>query len=361
MQKEEAAQTSLTEAEKAEKKRAKKARQRSARAQAAAQQAPCPAQESGTENAEQSAGKQKGGGDVKAASAAVEPIEKPSGKQVKPAEQTASRLMRTEAPGSEPAKLSSQASAEAERPKGPIEGKRKGRSRKQTCPGAAPQPSPLSAPADKAEASALPGSDSVQAGLEVAQQADPCVHGNKSITLMAASPEAFSGEAPQESGHTDRALPRYGPLAAHAGQERCIGRTAGRALAGGPGWQAQAGCAAGRHVSRSAQGTQAARSGWPSRLPTARRRCPLSRPSSSMGLLQSQAPPQSGSSSSLDWRLCKPGSTAAQPQAVAAPPVHQPSPLRCPPVQQNEQPAARIGSSIQESVSISTHLQTMHV
>lgn len=168
-------EVNLTEAEMAEKKKAKKARQRSAWAQAAAQQVPSPAREPDTKRTEPSAGKHEERGDVEAAPTALEPIEPSSENPVGPTEQTASPRIQTEAPAGEPAKLPSRAPAEAERPVRPGEGKSKGRSIRQTYSGDAPELSPSLAPADKAEASALPASDSACVRAEETQQAVPGV------------------------------------------------------------------------------------------------------------------------------------------------------------------------------------------
>ena len=350
-QTEEKPQDSLTEAEKAEKKRAKKARQRSARAHAAAQHVPSPAEKSGTEKAEQSAGKHDGSGNVAAAPAASEPIEPSSGQPAGPADKTVGHLMQKEVPAGEPARLSSQASAEVERPAGPTEGKRRGKSKKQTYSGAAPKPSPLSAPDDKAEASVLPASASAQAGPEAAQQADPSIHDDNTITLMAASAIDSSGKAPQGPGHTDQALPSSSPRAAGAAQEPASTPRQEElwleVRAGKPRPAAQ----------------QAATPAEARKARKREKRLAKQAADNEASLPSQQAQQQheafSQPSTPAERRQHAPGQAplqvqlnSSQPQAVPESSMLQPSPLRTPPVQHDAQPAPRIGSSVMESVSL---------
>ena len=353
-QNEEKPQISLTEAEKQEKKRAKKARQRSAWAQAVAQQVPSRAQDADTGKAEQSAEMVEGRIDAEAAPAALEAIGTSSGKPVAPAEQVVSHLMQTEAPAGEPAKLSSEASAEDERPAGPTEGKRRGRSRKHMHSGAAPKPSPPSVPIDKAESPALPASASAQAGLEVAQQAAPSMHGDSSITSMAASAEGSSGKAPQEAGGTDWVLPSSGIRAAHA-----AGEPASTAQQEEPWLEVRAGRP--RPAAQQAATSAEARKARKREKRLAKQAADNEAPLPSQQAQQQHGAPSEPSTPAERQQL-EPGLAplqarlnSAQPEAVADSPVHQPLPLRSPPVQQNAQPAARVGSSIQESVSISTY------
>ena len=349
-QTEEKPQVSLTEAEKAEKKRAKKARQRSARAQAAAQQVLSRAQDPDTGKGEQSAGIIEGRSDADAAPAALEAIETSSGKPVAPAEQMVSHLMQTEAPAGEPAKLSSEASAEAERLAGPIEGKRRGRSRRQIHSGAVPKPSPVLVPIDKAVSHAPPASDSAKAGPEAAQQADSSIHGDSSITLMAASVEASSGEAPQEPGHTDHTVPSSAPWAAHAAHE-----PASTAEQAEPWLEVRAGRP--RPVAQQAATSAEMRKARKREKRLAKQAADKEAPLPSLQaqqqheVLSEPSTPAEGQQHTPKQAPSAGCSNSAQPQAVTEPPMLQPS-LRSQAVQHDAQPAVRTGGSIQTSVSL---------
>ena len=267
--------------------------------------------------------------------------------------------MQTEAPASKPAKVSSVASAEAERTAGPIEGKKKGRSRKQIHSGAGPKPSPLSVLVDKAEPPALPASDSAQAGPEAAQQADSSIHGDSSIPSIAASAEVFSGEAPQGPGHTDQALPSSGPWAAHAAQE-----PASTAQEDEPWLEVRAGRP--RPAAQQAATPAEARKARKREKRLAKQAADIVAPLPAQQAQQQHEVP-SEPSTSAERQQHAPGQAplqawlnSAQPQADTDSSMGQPSPLRTPPVQHDAQPAARIGSSVQESVSPSSHIQRMH-
>ena len=358
-QKEEKPQVTLTEAEKQEKKRAKKARQRSARAQAAAQQVPSQAQDPDTGKAEQSAGMVEGRSDAEAAPAVLEAIGTSSGKQVAPAEQVVSHLMQTEAPAIEPAKLSSKASAEAERAAGPTEGKRRGKSRKQTNSGPAPKPRSGWAPIDNAEAPALPYPDSAQAAPEVAQQVAPSLSGSSGNMMMAEVADASLGEAPQDPEPISQALPPSGPLAAHAAREPALA-----AQQGEPWLEVRAGRP--RPAAQQTTTPAEARKARNREKRLAKQAADNEAPVPSQQA-QQQHEARSEPNTPAERQQLEPGQApwqarlnSAQTQAVAESPTHQPSPLRTPPVQHDAQPAPRIGSSVQESVSLSTHRSKVH-